>query len=179
MGGISSWITCIFELILGNTFAYCVFGSFGGYYFAFACTLTPSFSIAAGYSSPDELSKAIGVFFCVWGVLWFIFLLASLRTNAIFVWIFTTVDITALLLAATYFQSAEHHVESALRLQKVRKGMVMLTRHVADDIKQVAGGFLLAACMGGWYLLLIQLTGNRGLTARFPIWALGGEDTED
>lgn len=89
MGGISSWVTCVFELIMGNTFAYCVFGSFGGYYFAFACTLTPTFSIAAGYSQPEELSRATGLFFCIWGVLWFIFLLASLRTNAIFVLIFS------------------------------------------------------------------------------------------
>lgn len=89
MGGISSWVTCVFELTMGNTFAYCVFGSFGGYYFAFACTLTPTFSIAAGYSQPEELSRATGLFFCIWGVLWFIFLLASLRTNAIFVLIFS------------------------------------------------------------------------------------------
>ena len=117
-GGIASWITAIFELLLGNTFAWTVFGSFGGYYFAFASTLTPSFQIGQGYP-PEQLNQQLGVFFCCWATLFFIFLLASLRTNAIFVWIFTTVDTTAWLLAASYFQAAAGNSGSAVRLAKV------------------------------------------------------------
>lgn len=64
-GGVASWVSCIFELLMGNTFAYCVFGSFGGYYFAYAATLTPAFAIAAGYSDAAEYANSIGVFFCV------------------------------------------------------------------------------------------------------------------
>ena len=118
-GGVASWITCIFELLLGNTFAYCVFGSFSGYYMAFGCVLTPSFGISTAYTDPAELNNALGVFFCVWATLFTVFLFASLRTNLIFVWIFTLVTCTAWLLAASYFQAAEGHASSALRLQKV------------------------------------------------------------
>jgi succinate-acetate transporter protein len=107
------------ELFLGNTFAWCVFGSFAGYYFAFASVLTPSFGIAAAYSDPAELNNGLGVFFCVWASLFFIFLGASVRTNLIFVWIFTLVDVTAWLLAASYFQAAAGNTAAAVRLQKV------------------------------------------------------------
>ena len=121
-GGIASWLTAILELFLGNTFAWCVFGSFGGYYFAFASVLTPSFGIAAGYSSdPTELDQALGVFFCCWASLFAVFLFVSLRTNLIFVWIFTLVDTTVWLLAASYFQAGASNTAAALRLQKVSR----------------------------------------------------------
>ncbi len=118
-GGIASWLTAILELFLGNTFAWCVFGSFAGYYFAFASVLTPSFGIAAAYTDPAELNNGLGVFFCVWASLFLIFLGASVRTNLIFVWIFTLVDATAWLLAASYFQAAAGNTAAAIRLQKV------------------------------------------------------------
>lgn len=118
-GDVASWIPCIFELLLGNTFAYCVFGSFSGYYMAFVAILTPSFGVAAGYSDPAELNNALGIFFCIWATLFTIFLFASLRTNLIFVWIFTLVVATAWLLAASYFTAAAGNASGALRLQKV------------------------------------------------------------
>lgn len=71
-GGIASRLTAVLELFLGNTFAWCVFGSFAGYYFAFAAVLTPSFGIAAGYQDAADLNNALGVFFCVWACLFFI-----------------------------------------------------------------------------------------------------------
>jgi succinate-acetate transporter protein len=153
-GGVASWLTCIFEVLLGNTFAYCVFGSLGGYYFAFACTLTPSFQIASGYSDAAEYSNALGVFFCVWASLFFIFLLASMKTNLIFVWIFTMVDITAWLLAGAYFRSAAGNAVTAAALQKA------------------GGAFLFACSMGSWYLLIIQLTEAVEFGFKFPIGAL-------
>jgi len=118
-GGVASWVSCIFELLLGNTFAYCVFGSFGGYYFAYATILTPSFQVQQGYESAEEFSNYIGVFFCVWASLFFIFLIASLRTNIIFVWIFVTVDATAWCLAGSNFAAGAGETDLALRLAKV------------------------------------------------------------
>lgn len=118
-GGVASWVSCIFELLMGNTFAYCVFGSFGGYYFAYAATLTPAFAIAAGYSDAAEYANSMGVFFCVWASLFLVFLVVSLRTNLIFVWIFLTVDATAWCLAASNFQAAAGDVNASVRLAKV------------------------------------------------------------
>lgn len=73
------------------------------------CGLQPAGGTIPGY----------GAVLLYLGRLWFIFLLASLRTNAIFVWIFATVDVTAWTLAASYFESGDGNSGSALRLQKV------------------------------------------------------------
>ncbi|KAM0335188.1 hypothetical protein ACHAQA_000229 [Verticillium albo-atrum] len=118
-GGVASWLACILEYFQGNTFAYCVFGSFGGYYFAFAATLTPAFGIADGYGTPEEYAQSVGIFFCVWASLFFVFLVVSTRTNAIFVWIFATVDATAWCLAASYFRSGAGDADSAVKLAQV------------------------------------------------------------
>ncbi|KAL7767211.1 hypothetical protein ACKLNR_001512 [Fusarium oxysporum f. sp. zingiberi] len=153
-GGVASWVSCIFELLLGNTFAYCVFGSFGGYYFAYATILTPSFQVQQGYESAEEFSNSIGVFFCVWASLFFIFLIASLRTNIIFVWIFVTVDATAWCLAGFNFAAGAGETDLALRLAK-------------------AGGALLFACASaGWYLLLVQLLEGVGYQRSLPVGIL-------
>ncbi|EXM20314.1 Acetate transporter GPR1/FUN34/SatP family [Fusarium oxysporum f. sp. vasinfectum] len=153
-GGVASWVSCIFELLLGNTFAYCVFGSFGGYYFAYATILTPSFQVQQGYESAEEFSNSIGVFFCVWASLFFIFLIASLRTNIIFVWIFVTVDATAWCLAGSNFAAGAGETDLALRLAK-------------------AGGALLFACASaGWYLLLVQLLEGVGYQRSLPVGIL-------
>ncbi|KAH6972333.1 GPR1/FUN34/yaaH family-domain-containing protein [Ilyonectria sp. MPI-CAGE-AT-0026] len=91
-GGVASWVSCIFELLMGNTFAYYVFGSFGGYYFAYAATLTPAFAIAAGYSDAAEYANSIGVSFAL--------------------------DATAWCLASSNFQAATGDANASVRLPK-------------------------------------------------------------
>lgn len=149
-GGVASWIACIFELLLGNTFSYCVFGSFGGYYFAYAATLTPAFQISQGYSSAAEFGDSMGVFFCVWATLFFIFLIASLRTNAIFVWIFVTVDATAWCLAASNFAAGAGDLSLQLRLSKVSQ-QFLIDLIISMVINRVLGWGSLATCVClGW-----------------------------
>ena len=150
-GGIASWLTAIFELFLGNTFAWCVFGSFAGYYFAFASVLTPAFGIAAAYEDPAELNNALGVFFCIWACLFLIFLMMSLRTNLIFVWIFTLVDCTAWLLAASYFQAAAEHAGTAVKLQKVQNLCNSFKYAARENTNSCLGWWCLLVCLcDGW-----------------------------
>ncbi|KAF5239231.1 hypothetical protein FANTH_10033 [Fusarium anthophilum] len=156
-GGVASWVACIFELLLGNTFAYCVFGSFGGYYFAYAATLTPAFQIAEGYSNTREYSESLGVFFCVWASLFFLFLIASLKTNLVFVWIFITVDATAWCLAGSNFAAGAGNAALALRLAKA------------------GGGLLFACASAGWYLLLVQLMEGVGYKLKLPVGILSSK----
>lgn len=171
-GGIASWLTAIFELLLGNTFAWCVFGSFGGYYFAFASVITPSFGIADAYSDTAELNNALGIFFCCWASLFILFLMASIKTNLIFVWIFVLVDITAWLLAASYFQAADGNADVALKLQKVCTCLTVVIGNSGLTGSQAGGAFLFACSMGGWYLLVIQLTESLAFGFKLPIGSL-------
>ncbi|KAL4874800.1 GPR1/FUN34/yaaH family-domain-containing protein [Aspergillus karnatakaensis] len=57
LGGLLLLITSILEFILGNTFPCVVFGTIGGFWFAFAATMIPSFNAAAPYS-PDGSTAA-------------------------------------------------------------------------------------------------------------------------
>lgn len=59
-GGLLAIISCIFELILGNTFPAVFFGVFGGYFLSFGATLTPSFGAFLAYS-PDPTMPAEGI----------------------------------------------------------------------------------------------------------------------
>ncbi|OQE41105.1 hypothetical protein PENCOP_c005G08075 [Penicillium coprophilum] len=51
LGGLLLLITSILEFIIGNTFPCVVFGTIGGFWFAFAATMIPAFNAAAPYSS--------------------------------------------------------------------------------------------------------------------------------
>jgi uncharacterized protein len=117
-GGVASWLTAIFELLCGNTFAWTVFGSFGGYYFSYASILTPTFRIGADYPK-EQLEQQLGVFYCCWATLFLVFLAMSVRTNLLYVFVFTTVDVTTWLLAFKSFQAAAGNTEIAMKLTRV------------------------------------------------------------
>ena len=84
------------EFILGNTFPFVVFGSFGAFWLTFAATLTPFYNASIAYdptnpaaSSADPVFASTFAFFQVYmGVLCFVYLIVALRTNIIFVLIF-------------------------------------------------------------------------------------------
>ena len=88
------------EFILGNTFPFVVFVSFGAFWLTFAATLQPFYFAYGSYAPPGEPEAAglttVGftasfAFFMVFmGVLCLIYLVCSLRTNIVFVVIFFT-----------------------------------------------------------------------------------------
>lgn len=88
----------VLEFILGNTFPFVVFGSFGAFWLSFGATLTPYFNASVAYApttpdtaSSDPVFASTFAFFHVYmGVLCFIYMIVSLRTNIIFFLIFLT-----------------------------------------------------------------------------------------
>lgn len=68
---------------------------FGAFWLAFGFLLQPTQGIAAalGASSVDY-NAGIALYLVWWGLLVLIFLIASLRTNVVFVALFTFLDIT-------------------------------------------------------------------------------------
>ncbi|OAL35891.1 hypothetical protein AYO20_04797 [Fonsecaea nubica] len=57
-GGLLMIIGCVFELILGNTFACVVFASFGAFWLTFAATLTPFYNASIAYQPDDPATAA-------------------------------------------------------------------------------------------------------------------------
>lgn len=116
-------MVCIFELLIGNTFAYVIFGSLGGYFMAMGTLLTPTFGVSASYAKhPAEFSNAMGLFNFCWAAMFILFGLVAIRSNIFMVLIFTCVAITCILEGVSDFQKAlgtEAGTKSARNLGKV------------------------------------------------------------
>lgn len=163
LGGICMFLAGIMEWIIGNTFPFVVFTSFGGFWLAFAIIQDPSVGVAAAYSATGNategqanplFAEGIAVYLVCWGVVVFIYLLGSLRTNIVFVVLFTVLDVDLFLLAAGYFRIGEGRDPNSL--------------FVAGG----AFGFLTAIC--GWWILLALILGSTGMPFNVPLGDLSG-----
>lgn len=128
-GGLLMILGSLGEWIMGNTFPFVVFGSFGAFWLTFACVLDPtygSFSNYAAYTStPTDAAAGLTTtgfnaafgFFCVWmGVLCLIYMICALRTNLVFVGIFFTLVLAFGFLTGAYFHNAQGNATLAGKL---------------------------------------------------------------
>lgn len=64
-------IACTMEWVLGNTFSFLVFGSFGAAWFALACTNLPMFDAMDAYTrtaaTPEAVAAAQAEFYSSFG----------------------------------------------------------------------------------------------------------------
>lgn len=65
-------IACTMEWVLGNTFSFLVFGSFGAAWFALACTNLPMFDTMGAYTAsattPEAVAAAQAEFYSSFGM---------------------------------------------------------------------------------------------------------------
>jgi len=150
--GITMIITAQWELVLGHTFPYVVFSSFGAFYLGFGAISIPSLGVIAAYGDDVEmLNNAFGFYLSIWTVLIFVFLIGALRTNVVFINIFVLVLIAFILLTTSFFRLADGFTESGIALKK-------------------AGGyFAFFAGLHGWYLLLAQVLEFMGFGIALPL----------
>jgi len=135
------------EWVLGNTFSFVVFCSYGAWWLSFGATLMPAFNAAAAYQPDKPVTAADSpgftasfAFFMVYmGVLSLVFLVCSLRTNIALVLIFFTLTATFSVLAGADWQLSQGNVSLALALQKT------------------GGGLAFASCLCGWYVIIAQM----------------------
>jgi succinate-acetate transporter protein len=137
LGGIGEWI-------LGNTFPFVVFCSFGAFWLGFAATLQPFYNAYGAYANPAVqgstglesvgFNAGVAYFQIAMGILCFIFLICSIRTNLFFFLIFFTLTPTFGLLAGSYFQVANGNADLARKLG------------------EAAGAFAFVTCLCGWYI---------------------------
>ncbi|RMD44087.1 hypothetical protein DV735_g944, partial [Chaetothyriales sp. CBS 134920] len=156
-GGLLMTLSAVFEFILGNTFPFVVFGSFGAFWLSWAATLTPYFNAAAAYQ-PDNPAAALvnpvflasfGYFFLYMGVLCLLYLIVSLRTNVVFVLIFTLIIPVFGLLTGYVWNAA---------LGKVHESLL-----------EAAGALAFVVSLLGWYLLFVQLLASVDFPLNLPV----------
>jgi len=154
------------EWILGNTFPFVVFTSFGGFWLSFAATLQPFYNASGAYS-PDPTKPWLGAqtagfaasfaFFMVYmGLLCLIYLICSVRTNLVFFCIFLGLVFTFGFLAGSYWQAANGNASLSLTLQKG------------------GGGCAFFVCLCGWYILFVQMLAALDFPWNLPVGDLSG-----
>lgn len=99
-GGLVQLIAGVQEFVCGNTFAATAFSSYGGFWLSFGVLYIPQFQATEAYATEGELDSALGIYLCSWGIVTFIFFIASLRSSVALVSLFFFLDVTFWLLAA-------------------------------------------------------------------------------
>ncbi|KAJ6171789.1 hypothetical protein N7470_000856 [Penicillium chermesinum] len=160
-GGVFLVFAGVMEFILGNTFSGAVFCHLGAFCLALGATLTPAFNAAAPYSadgtntlqglhSPEFLTT-FAFFFVFMALLMFIYIICALRTNVVFVLIFTGLFLYFCLFAASWWHLAAGNLV------------------VGNRCQVGSGAALFAASMLGFYLLAAQLFSSVGLPITLPV----------
>lgn len=159
------------EFILGNTFPFVVFISFGAFWLTFASTLQP-FYYAYGLYAPAGEPEAAGLqtrgfnssfaFFLVFmGVLCFIYLICSLRTNVVFVVIFFTLVLTFGLLAGSFFFSSQAYADPT--------APVASTLDYAFRLQIAGGATAFVTSMAGWYIFFAIMLAALDFPFQIPV----------
>ncbi|OAL37045.1 hypothetical protein AYO20_03814 [Fonsecaea nubica] len=149
-GGLLQLIGSFLEWILGNTFPFVVFGSFGAFWLAFGATLTPYFNaegaFTAGATTVAEkaagaasFESSLAFFLLAIGILVFLYLICSLRTNVAFFLIFFLLDLALFLLTGAYWRAAAGDGQGF------------------ENLAKASGACVFAMCIVGFYLLFAQL----------------------
>ncbi|GAA5975629.1 hypothetical protein JCM10908_005224 [Rhodotorula pacifica] len=141
-GGVGLILAGIMEWIIGNTFSSLVFITFSGFFLSYGLTLQPSQGIAAALASDPVNYYGGQALYLVWfAVLILIFLVAALRTNVIFVLVFTCLDIAIWLQIASYIKLAHQdfkHVESLTKASGAFGfATTMLGTHAPSDFARI------------------------------------------
>lgn len=165
-GGLLMLIGGVLEWVLGNTFPFVVFSSFGAFWLAFAATLQPFYNASGAYS-PDPTKPYLGAtqpgflasfaFFQLYmGLLCFIYLICAIRTNVVFFGIFLFLVPTFGCLAGSYWHAAQGNASLSLNLQKA------------------GGGTAFVVSLLGWYILLVQMLAALDFPWNLPVGDLSG-----
>jgi len=145
-GGVLMWVGGLLEFILGNTFPFVVFMSFGSFYISYGAAMIPLFATYSAYSAhpttdptagltdPTYLAS-YGMYFVVFTILMFYYTICVLRTNVVFVLMFLTITPAVALIAALYFYAAAGNASQS------------------HNCQVAAGALLFVTCILGWYLL--------------------------
>ena len=159
------------EFILGNTFPFVVFTSFGAFWLTFAATLQPFYYAYGLYSDPTKpggeanglnttgFTASFAFFLVFMGLLCFIYLICSLRTNVVFVVIFFTLVVAFGLLAGCYWQLANG----------IADNNNPVTMQKAHRLQVAAGAFTFVTCLAGWWIFFAIMLAALDFPFQIPV----------
>ncbi|KAJ7167864.1 GPR1/FUN34/yaaH family-domain-containing protein [Mycena filopes] len=159
IGGLGMTIGGVFEWVLGNTFPFVVFTTFGGFWLSLGVLFDPSKEIASAFpdgTNSPAFNHAVQFFFTFWAVLCILYFVAALRTNVVFVYVFFTLVLTFSFLAAAYRQAGLGNSSMSLTMLKT------------------AGACGFANVVGGWYLAVVLLFAAVEMPFDLPVGDLSG-----
>ncbi|KAI4128136.1 MAG: hypothetical protein LQ338_002873 [Usnochroma carphineum] len=177
-GGMLMIIGSIGEWIIGNTFSFVVFGTFGAFWAAFGATLVPWFNAYGAYvTNPTAAASQMGnpgnpagqqvpafnasfAFFLVFmGLICLIFLICSLRTNIAFVTIFLTLLCAFGCLAGAYFNLALVDQNALNVAARTRAARCIIA----------GGAFTFVTSLAGWYIFLAIMLASLDFPVQVPV----------
>ena len=155
-------IGSVLEFFLGNTFPFVVFGSFGAFWLTLAATLTPYYNASIAYDPAhpaqsvfDPVFASTFAYFQLYmGLLCFVFLICSVRTNIVFFTMFLLLIPAFTLLAGVFWKIAEGTPEAL---------------STALSAQHAAGGLGFTVALLGWYLLFVQLLASVDFPLNLPV----------
>ncbi|CAI6337213.1 unnamed protein product [Periconia digitata] len=164
-GGLLMMLGSVGEWILGNTFPFVVFGSFGAYWLSYAATLQPYFNAYGAYSTTGEIAEGLetdgfrsglAFWFISMGLMCLIFMVCSIRTNFVFFNIFFWLVVTFGCLTGAYFQLNNGALALAARLQTT------------------AGATAFITCAFGWWIFAAIMLASLDFPFEIPVGDLSG-----
>ncbi|KAL8790689.1 MAG: hypothetical protein Q9213_000537 [Squamulea squamosa] len=177
-GGVLMILGAIGEWIIGNTFPFVVFGTFGAFWLAFGATLVPSFNAYGAYVTDPEVAATMmgnpgnpaglqvpafnasfAFFLVMMALICFIFMICSLRTNITFFIIFLTLVCGFGCLAGTYFNLALVY-ENATNVAAATR---------ASRCVVAGGAFLFVTSLAGWWIFLAIMLASLDFPVQIPV----------
>lgn len=165
-GGLLMTLGSIGEWIIGNTFPFVVFGSFGAFWLGFAATLQPFYGAYGAYSTnadaPAEgletvaFRSGFAFFFIAMAIMCFVYMICSLRTNFVFFMIFFTLVMAFSLLTGAYLELNNGNVSRAGKLQ------------------EAGGAFAFITCLFGWWIFIAIMLASLDFPFSIPVGDLSG-----
>jgi len=166
-GGLLMILGSVGEFLLGNTFPFVVFGTFGAFWLSYGATLQPFYNAYGAYvgSNAGELAglndakfqSSFAFFLVFMGVLCFLYMILSIRTNLIFFLIFLTLVIAFGLLSGAFWLLAADATANAVAANRCLVG---------------AGAVTFVTDMLGWYLFFGILLASLDFPFALPVFDL-------
>lgn len=107
-------------MAVGNTFGATALSSYGGFWIAIGCVLTPGFGIIAAYTpsstntaGANDFNNAFGFFLAGWFIFTTILLICTLRSTVAFFMLFFTLDLAFLFLFLGHLYGGNQKLLSA------------------------------------------------------------------
>jgi len=163
------------EFILGNTFPFVVFTSFGAFWLQYGATLQPFYHAYTAYADPTNpestgletqgFNASYAFFLVFMGVLCFIYMILSLRTNLVFFGIFITLVVAFGLLAAAFWHLA---LAGEMTLAGNTAAAASYSSMAVTETK-AAGAVTFVTDMLGWYIFFAIMLAALDFPFQLPV----------